>query len=66
MLGAGMVLLAKLLHLWIPDVFAWAVSAFVSIFLFYEAPPRIASSWLMSAFCSLISAALVFVLCLII
>jgi len=43
MLGASMVILAKLLHLWISEPIAWGVSAFVSVVLFYETPPRVGS-----------------------
>ena len=65
-LSGGMVLLARILHLWIPDNAAWAISAFVSVFLFYELPPRIGSSWTNSALWSLMSALLVFTLSLVI
>jgi hypothetical protein len=42
-LGAGIVGLAKLLHLWLSDPIAWALGAFVATMLFYETPPRIGS-----------------------
>lgn len=63
--SASIVLLAKLLRIWIPDAPAWAISAFASVFLFYEVPPRVGSSWVKSLLWSLVTALLVFGLCLI-
>ena len=52
--------LAKLLHPWLSESTAWAISAFVSSMVFYETQPRVGSppdlrkSILMSAACALL------------